>query len=177
MKIPWWFYIFGSSQCTRPGSGIYRMGTGIMEPMCTPIAQAEVLNTEKVDLAILLGLCVGHDTLFLKYCHVPCTVLAVKDRVLGHNPLAAPVSLQGALLQQAGYARSGPGRKTQGHPGVSPRTPMHGMPLISFSVRPVPQAAPGRTPAKREGRMQGRDRTPDRWSCDCIWRSHTHRSA
>jgi uncharacterized metal-binding protein len=60
-----------------------------METMCNPIAQAEVLNAEQVDLAIMLGLCVGHDTLFLRYISVPCTVLAVKDRVLGHNPLAA----------------------------------------------------------------------------------------
>jgi len=59
------------------------------ESMCSPIVQAEVLNTERVDLAIMLGLCVGHDTLFIKYCRVPMTVLAVKDRVTGHNPLAA----------------------------------------------------------------------------------------
>ncbi|HPR52839.1 MAG TPA: DUF1847 domain-containing protein [Deltaproteobacteria bacterium] len=65
------------------------MGAGLFEPMCNPIAQAEILNAEEVDLAVLLGLCVGHDTLFFKYCRVPCTVLAVKDRVLGHNPLAA----------------------------------------------------------------------------------------
>jgi len=65
------------------------MGPDIMEPMCNSIAQAEVLNAEQVDLAVMLGLCVGHDTLFIKYCNVPCTVLAVKDRVLGHNPLAA----------------------------------------------------------------------------------------
>jgi len=65
------------------------MGPGRMETMCNPIAQAEVLNAEEVDLAIMLGLCVGHDTLFLRYIRPPCTVLAVKDRVLGHNPLAA----------------------------------------------------------------------------------------
>jgi len=59
------------------------------ESMCNPIIQAEVLNTEKVDLAIILGLCIGHDTLFIKYCRVPMTVIAVKDRVTGHNPLAA----------------------------------------------------------------------------------------
>jgi uncharacterized metal-binding protein len=59
------------------------------EVMCNPIAQAEILNAEKVDLAIMLGLCLGHDTLFFKYCRVPVTVLAVKDRVTGHNPLAA----------------------------------------------------------------------------------------
>lgn len=59
------------------------------ESMCNPIAQAMILNKEEVDLAVLLGLCIGHDTLFLKYCQVPVTVLAVKDRVTGHNPLAA----------------------------------------------------------------------------------------
>ena len=59
------------------------------ESMCNPIVQAEVLNAEAVDLAIMLGLCVGHDTLFIKYCRLPMTVLAVKDRVTGHNPLAA----------------------------------------------------------------------------------------
>ncbi len=59
------------------------------ESMCSPITQAEILNSEQVDLAIVLGLCVGHDTLFIKYCRVPITVLAVKDRVFGHNPLAA----------------------------------------------------------------------------------------
>jgi uncharacterized metal-binding protein len=37
----------------------------------------------------LLGLCVGHDSLFFKYADAPVTVLAVKDRVTGHNPLAA----------------------------------------------------------------------------------------
>ncbi len=64
-------------------------GPGWLETMCNPIVQAEILNTAKVDLAIMLGLCIGHDTLFIKYCRVPMTVLAVKDRVFGHNPLAA----------------------------------------------------------------------------------------
>ena len=59
------------------------------ESMCNPVFQAEILNMETVDLAIMLGLCIGHDTLFIKYCRVPMTVLAVKDRVTGHNPLAA----------------------------------------------------------------------------------------
>jgi uncharacterized metal-binding protein len=59
------------------------------ETMCNPIAQAMIINRERVDLAIMLGLCIGHDTLFIKYCDVPLTVLAVKDRLLAHNPLAA----------------------------------------------------------------------------------------
>ena len=59
------------------------------ESMCNPIAQAMILNNAKVDLAVMLGLCIGHDTLFIKYCDVPLTVIAVKDRVFAHNPLAA----------------------------------------------------------------------------------------
>jgi len=62
---------------------------GTDEAMCNPIFQAKALNHEKVDFNILLGLCVGHDTLFLKFTDIPTTVLAVKDRVTGHNPLAA----------------------------------------------------------------------------------------
>ena len=58
-------------------------------PMCNPIAQAEFLNKEKTDFNIVLGLCVGHDTLFFKHSDAPVTVLAVKDRVLAHNPLGA----------------------------------------------------------------------------------------
>jgi len=62
-------------------------------PMCNPIAQAFVLNEAKTELNIVLGLCVGHDSLFLKYADAMCTVLAAKDRVLGHNPLAAVYTL------------------------------------------------------------------------------------
>jgi uncharacterized metal-binding protein len=62
---------------------------GEFEPMCSPIAQAMILNEEETDLNILLGLCVGHDSLFLKYSKAYCTVLVAKDRVLGHNPCAA----------------------------------------------------------------------------------------
>ncbi|MBN1191245.1 MAG: DUF1847 domain-containing protein [Dehalococcoidales bacterium] len=64
-------------------------GPSSSEAMCNPIAQAMILNDQKVDLAIMLGLCLGHDTLFMQYCRAPMTVLAVKDRVTGHNPLAA----------------------------------------------------------------------------------------
>jgi uncharacterized metal-binding protein len=62
---------------------------GEFESMCSPIAQAMILNEEKTDFNILLGLCVGHDSLFLKYSEAYCTVLVAKDRVLSHNPCAA----------------------------------------------------------------------------------------
>jgi len=68
---------------------VQKVRPGQFEAMCNPIAQAEILNEAKTDLNILLGLCVGHDTLFMRYARAPVTVLAVKDRVLAHNPLGA----------------------------------------------------------------------------------------
>ena len=62
---------------------------GCFESMCNPIAQAYLLNEEKTEFNVMMGLCVGHDSLFLKYVQAPTTVFAVKDRLLGHNPLAA----------------------------------------------------------------------------------------
>jgi uncharacterized metal-binding protein len=64
-------------------------GADNWESMCNPIFQALILNEAKVDFVIMFGLCIGHDTLFIKYCRAPMTVLVVKDRVTGHNPLAA----------------------------------------------------------------------------------------
>ena len=62
---------------------------GEFESMCSPITQAMVLNAANTEFNILLGLCVGHDSLMMRYSNALCTVLVVKDRVTGHNPLAA----------------------------------------------------------------------------------------
>ncbi len=62
---------------------------GKFESMCNPIGQARALDQAGAELNLLLGLCVGHDSLFMKHSVAPVTVLAAKDRVLGHNPLAA----------------------------------------------------------------------------------------
>jgi uncharacterized metal-binding protein len=64
-------------------------GPGVWESMCSPIVQAEILNEEKTDFNIVVGLCVGHDSLFFRYAEAPTTVLIAKDRVFGHNPAAA----------------------------------------------------------------------------------------
>ncbi|MFH1091457.1 MAG: DUF1847 domain-containing protein [Pseudomonadota bacterium] len=61
----------------------------IRQPMCNPIGQAALLDGEGCELNIMLGLCVGDDVLFIKHSKAPVTVLAVKDRVLAHNPLGA----------------------------------------------------------------------------------------
>ncbi len=70
-----------------------KIAIGQPESMCNPILQAMVINDASTEFNIMLGLCVGHDSLFLKYAQSPCTVLAAKDRVLGHNPLAAVYNL------------------------------------------------------------------------------------
>ena len=62
---------------------------GEFESMCNPISQAGFLNRAGTDFNIMLGLCIGHDSLFLRHIEGLTTVFAVKDRVTGHNPLAA----------------------------------------------------------------------------------------
>ena len=66
-----------------------KIRVGQYETMCNSILQAALLNQAGTELNLMLGLCVGHDALFLKHVEAPTTVLAVKDRVTGHNPLAA----------------------------------------------------------------------------------------
>jgi uncharacterized metal-binding protein len=79
-SIPKEFLNIEESEKIRPGN---------YEPMCNPIGQAIMLNNAETDLNIIMGLCVGHDSLFMKYSEAPVTVFAVKDRVLAHNPLGA----------------------------------------------------------------------------------------
>ncbi|HSV92374.1 MAG TPA: DUF1847 domain-containing protein, partial [Desulfobacterales bacterium] len=70
-----------------------KIAIGRHESMCNPISQALLMNAAKTEFNILVGLCVGHDSLVFKYSEAPCTVLAAKDRVFGHNPLAAVYTL------------------------------------------------------------------------------------
>ncbi len=62
---------------------------GTFEPACNPIAQAELCNRAGTDMNIIVGLCVGHDMLFTEHSKAPVTTLVCKDRVTGHNPVAA----------------------------------------------------------------------------------------
>jgi len=61
---------------------------GTFEPICNPVAQAKILEEAGTEFNILLGLCVGHDTLFTKYSKTPVTTLVAKDRITCHNPNA-----------------------------------------------------------------------------------------
>lgn len=66
-----------------------KVRVGEFESMCSPIAQARIFNEVKTDFNIIFGLCVGHDSLFMQYSDALCTALVTKDRVTGHNPIAA----------------------------------------------------------------------------------------
>lgn len=57
--------------------------------MCNPILQARLLNQAKTDLNVVIGLCMGHDSLFYRYSDAYVTTLVTKDRVTGNNPAAA----------------------------------------------------------------------------------------
>lgn len=59
------------------------------QPQCNPVGQALLMNNHQTELNVLLGLCVGDDALLIKHSQAPVTVLAVKDRIHFHNPLAA----------------------------------------------------------------------------------------
>lgn len=67
----------------------HKVRPGNHEAMCNPILQARILNHQKTDLNVVVGLCVGHDSLFIKYSDALVTTLVTKDRVTGHNPVAA----------------------------------------------------------------------------------------
>jgi uncharacterized metal-binding protein len=55
---------------------------------CNPVGQAMILNEVGTDFNIVMGLCMGHDILFQQFSDAPVTVLAIKDRVAFHNPVA-----------------------------------------------------------------------------------------
>jgi uncharacterized metal-binding protein len=78
---------------------------GQYEAMCSPVGQAALLAKAKTEFNVVMGLCVGHDSLFFMHTKAPATVLVAKDRVLGHNPVAA-------LHTSHSYYR----RLTQKHP-------------------------------------------------------------
>lgn len=56
---------------------------------CNPLAQARLLNEAGTHFNLVLGLCVGHDSLFYRHSEAPCTTMVVKDRALANNPAAA----------------------------------------------------------------------------------------
>jgi uncharacterized metal-binding protein len=54
---------------------------------CNPLGQAEQLNSENVDLTLVVGICLGHDILLNRTLNMDFTTLGVKDRKFNHAPL------------------------------------------------------------------------------------------
>jgi uncharacterized metal-binding protein len=94
-----------SSACCKTGSvpkeriGIddaWKVRPGRPEMLCNPMAQAELLERERVDLVLLMGQCVGHDALTLTHLRTPAVFVVAKDRLLAHNTAAALYAEDGA---------------------------------------------------------------------------------
>lgn len=87
------FQVYGI--CCKTGAipkaeiGLEQSCSELGKNICNPIMQAQMLNKEGTELNLVMGLCVGHDSLFYKYAEAPTTTVVTKDRVLGHNPVAA----------------------------------------------------------------------------------------
>jgi uncharacterized metal-binding protein len=87
-----------SSACCKTGS-VPKEALGISEEqkvrpdhaemICNSLAQAELLNRDGVELVLLLGQCVGHDSHTMQHLEAPVVCVVAKDRVLGHNTVAA----------------------------------------------------------------------------------------
>lgn len=76
------------------------------ESACNPVGQAKISNKLGVDLSIQIGICLGHDIALETYTVSPTITFAPKDRVLGHNTLAALYS--GARAIDVDYTDSRP---------------------------------------------------------------------
>lgn len=59
------------------------------ESLCNPISQAALLDDAGCEFNVVLGLCIGHDSLFFRHSKALATTLVAKDRVLAHNPVGA----------------------------------------------------------------------------------------
>lgn len=59
------------------------------DPACNPIGQAKLMNAQHTEFNVVMGLCLGHDSLFMKYSEAMCTVIAIKDVAMEHKPLNA----------------------------------------------------------------------------------------
>lgn len=76
---------------------------------CDPRGQASAFERAGVELSLIAGMCVGHDTLFMRSSTVPVTSLVVRDLRLRDNPAAALYTRKGylksALYRPAGRIR------------------------------------------------------------------------
>ena len=84
--------------------------------MCNPILQAKLLNRAKTDLNVVIGLCVGHDSLFYKMC--------IRDRMR-----AATLS-----RRSSGWSETRNTTPSQSRRPVSPRAMVWLIPYSGWSL-------------------------------------------
>lgn len=89
----------------KSSMGIPKECESIGAAMCNPILQARLLNEAHTDLNVVIGLCVGHDSLFYKYSDAYVTTLVTKDRVTGNNPAAALYTAESYYSRKFGLQR------------------------------------------------------------------------
>lgn len=93
------FEVFGvgckTGEIFKTELGIDQAHQGPGPVACNPVLQAQLLNEAGTELNIVMGLCVGHDSLFYKHAKAVTTTLVVKDRVLVHNPVMALYTAEG----------------------------------------------------------------------------------
>ena len=93
------FEVFGVGckvgKVSKQDLGIPEKCNAIGKSICNPIMQAAELEKEGTEFNVVIGLCVGHDSMFYKYSKAPVTTLVTKDRVLAHNPAAALYTCEG----------------------------------------------------------------------------------
>ena len=102
------FEVFGV--CCKAGAvpktdlGIDEKCSAVGKAACNPILQAKVLNEAKTDLNVVVGLCVGHDSLFYKYSDAPGDHRG--DKRPGAGPQSGRRALHGKLiLREAAWKR------------------------------------------------------------------------
>jgi uncharacterized metal-binding protein len=99
---------------------------------CDPVAQAALLAEERTHFNVIAGMCVGHDSLFIRHSSVPVTSLVVRDLRLAHNPAAALYTRDGYLKKALYDVRKPP--TSDGFEGWSDE-------LIANTARAVREAA------------------------------------
>jgi len=62
---------------------------GRRKSICNPIGETKIFNRAGTGLNLTMGLCVGHDILFMRHSEADVSPLIVKDRVFVHNPAGA----------------------------------------------------------------------------------------
>jgi len=84
---------------------------------CSPIEQARWLEDNGSEFNVVAGMCVGHDSLFVRHSRVPVTSLIVRDLRLRHNPAVALYTSR-SYLRNALYD---PGRRRGNSTGGAQR--------------------------------------------------------